>query len=69
MIIMLNAGNAITEMSANHAQGAPQANGQILVEPMMDVKHVADAIVHIAGLPLNVTVLTFNIMYVRNLYF
>ena len=38
----IDIGNAHTEMAARMAQGVPQANGQIAVEPLMDVKHVAE---------------------------
>ena len=37
----IDIGNAATEMTARMAKGVPQANGQIAVEPLMDVAHVA----------------------------
>jgi NADP-dependent 3-hydroxy acid dehydrogenase YdfG len=40
----------------------PQPNGTTMVEPRMNVQHVADAIVHMAGLPLDANVLTMTIM-------
>jgi NADP-dependent 3-hydroxy acid dehydrogenase YdfG len=49
-------------MASGHAVGTLQANGQIAIEPMMDPLHVANAVVHIANLPLGVTVLQMNIM-------
>lgn len=58
----IDIGNAHTDMAAGHSLGALQPDGTVKVEGTFDVKHVADAIVHIAGLPLNVTVLNFNIM-------
>ncbi len=51
-------------MAGSHSLGALQPDGRVAPEPTFDVQHVADAIVHVAGLPLGVTVLTFNIMYV-----
>lgn len=51
-------------MAAAHQTGALQPDGTIKPEGTLDVQHVANTIVHIAGLPLEVTVLTFNIMYV-----
>jgi hypothetical protein len=45
--------------------GIPQADGSIKVEAVMDSKHVASSIVHIASLPLDVTVLQMNVMYVN----
>lgn len=38
------------------ARGVPQANGEIAVESLMDVQHVADAVLHIAELPLSANV-------------
>ena len=61
----LHLGNALTEMVQKHvAFAALQPNGSTLAEPTIDPKHVANSIVHIASLPLNVTVLQMNIMYV-----
>ena len=45
-------------------EGALQPNGTRSPEAVFDSKHVGETIVHIASLPLDVTVLTFNIMYV-----
>src|SRR5262249_754372 len=53
----IDIGNADTEMAARMKQGVPQANGTIAVEPMMDVEHVARAVVYMAGLPLDANVL------------
>ncbi|KAF8596269.1 oxidoreductase protein [Ceratobasidium sp. AG-I] len=59
----IDIGNAETQMVARHAgEGALQPNGQKIVEGSIDVQHVADAILHIANLPLQVTVLFMNIM-------
>jgi len=58
----IDIGNAYTDMAAGHQTGALQADGSMKAEGTFDVQHVADAIVHIAGLPLDVTVLNFNIM-------
>jgi NADP-dependent 3-hydroxy acid dehydrogenase YdfG len=44
------------------ARGIPQANGEIAVEPLMDVQHVADAVLHMAQLPLSVNVQFMTIM-------
>ena len=57
-------GNALTELSAPSTAGAIQADGSVKPEPTFDAKYVAESILHIAELPLNVTVLTYNIMYV-----
>lgn len=55
-------GNAHTDMAAGHQTGALQPDGSIKPEGTFDVQHVADTIVHIASLPLDVTVLNFNIL-------
>jgi len=51
-------GNAVTDLSANIARGAQQADGSVAVEPMMDVRHAADAVLYMAGLPLEANVAT-----------
>jgi NAD(P)-dependent dehydrogenase (short-subunit alcohol dehydrogenase family) len=58
----IDIGNAATDMAARMAKGVPQANGQIAVEPLMDVGHVASAIVYMAGLPLDANVQFMTIM-------
>ena len=44
------------------ASGVLQANGATKAEPRMDVKHVADAVVHMASLPLEANVLFMTVM-------
>jgi NAD(P)-dependent dehydrogenase (short-subunit alcohol dehydrogenase family) len=58
----IDIGNAHTEMAARMASGVPQANGQIAVEPLMDVAHVASSVVYMAGLPLDANVQFMTIM-------
>ena len=58
----IDIGNAMTEMAAGFAKGVAQADGQIRVEPVMDVGHVADAVLHMAGLPLDVNVPFITVM-------
>jgi NAD(P)-dependent dehydrogenase (short-subunit alcohol dehydrogenase family) len=58
----IDIGNARTELAERMAKGVPQADGRIAVEPLMDVEHVARAVVHVAGLPLDVNVLFMTIM-------
>lgn len=57
-------GNAATDMAGGHAGGTLQANGEVAAEHMMDAEHVGDTVAYVAGLPLDVTMLTVNIMYV-----
>jgi NAD(P)-dependent dehydrogenase (short-subunit alcohol dehydrogenase family) len=58
----IDIGNAETEMAARMARGVPQANGEIAIEPLMDVQHVADAVLHMAELPLATNVQFMTIM-------
>ena len=58
----IDIGNAVTPMTERMTKGVPQPNGTMMVEPRMDVKHVADMVVHIAGLPLDANVHTVTIM-------
>ncbi|MDP3310331.1 MAG: SDR family oxidoreductase [Polaromonas sp.] len=58
----IDIGNAQTELAARMAKGVPQANGEIAIEPLMDVEHVADAVVHMAALPLATNVQFMTIM-------
>jgi NAD(P)-dependent dehydrogenase (short-subunit alcohol dehydrogenase family) len=55
-------GNAHTEMAARMAKGVPQANGEIAIEPLMDVQHVASAVVYMASLPLDANVQFLTVM-------
>ncbi len=50
----IDIGNALTEMAAAFTKGVPQADGQTRVEPVMDVAHVAQMVLHMASLPLDV---------------
>ncbi|MCK2054096.1 SDR family oxidoreductase [Methylobacterium sp. 37f] len=52
----IDIGNAETEMTDGIALGARQADGSIRAEPVMDARHVADAVVYMAGLPLSANV-------------
>ena len=58
----IDIGNAHTEMAARMAKGVPQANGEIAIEPLMDVNHVAQAVVQMAALPLETNVQFMTIM-------
>jgi NAD(P)-dependent dehydrogenase (short-subunit alcohol dehydrogenase family) len=52
----IDIGNALTEMAGRMAKGVPQADGSVRVEPLMDVQHVADAVLLMANLPLDANV-------------
>jgi NAD(P)-dependent dehydrogenase (short-subunit alcohol dehydrogenase family) len=58
----IDIGNALTEMAAVMTRGVPQANGSVAVEAVMDVQHVARAVLHMAELPLDTNVLFMTIM-------
>jgi NAD(P)-dependent dehydrogenase (short-subunit alcohol dehydrogenase family) len=58
----IDIGNAATEMTAPMQKGVPQAHGAIEVEPRMDVRHVASAVVYMASLPLDANVQFLTIM-------
>jgi NAD(P)-dependent dehydrogenase (short-subunit alcohol dehydrogenase family) len=58
----IDVGNAATEMTERMNRGVPQANGATLVEPRMDVRHVADAVLYMAGLPLDANVEFITVM-------
>jgi NAD(P)-dependent dehydrogenase (short-subunit alcohol dehydrogenase family) len=64
----IDIGNAATEMAAKMAKGVPQANGQIAIEPLMDPRHVADAVVYMAGLPLDANVQFMTVMATKMPY-
>jgi len=58
----IDIGNAATEMTARMTQGVLQANGSMAVEARMDVRHVAEAVLYMASLPLDANVLTITVM-------
>lgn len=58
----IDIGNAATDMTEKMARGMPQANGQLAVEPRMDVEDVARAVVYMASLPLSANVQTMTVM-------
>jgi NAD(P)-dependent dehydrogenase (short-subunit alcohol dehydrogenase family) len=58
----IDIGNAATDLAARMAKGVPQANGEIAVEPLMDVGHVASAVTYMASLPLDANVQFMTVM-------
>jgi len=58
----IDIGNALTEMAAPMTRGVPQANGTIAIEATMDPQHVADAVCHMASLPLEANILFMTVM-------
>jgi NAD(P)-dependent dehydrogenase (short-subunit alcohol dehydrogenase family) len=58
----IDIGNAATNMTARMADGVPQADGSLRAEPRMDVRHVADAVLYMANLPLDANVAFMTVM-------
>jgi hypothetical protein len=59
----IDLGNARTAMvDAMAAHGSPQPDGALAVEPSMDVRHAAEAVVHMAALPLEANVQFMTVM-------
>ncbi|HYE91387.1 MAG TPA: SDR family oxidoreductase [Terriglobales bacterium] len=58
----IDVGNAETPLASRMKDGVPQANGQIVPEPLMDVEHVANAVVYMASLPLDANVQFLTVM-------
>ncbi|HET7408618.1 MAG TPA: SDR family oxidoreductase [Paracoccaceae bacterium] len=58
----IDIGNAATDMTARMSRGVLQADGSTAIEPTIDPVHVARAVAHMAGLPLDVNVLTMTVM-------
>lgn len=58
----IDIGNAATEMAARMATGILQANGEMAIEPLMDVAVVGQSIVYMASLPLSANVLFHTVM-------
>ena len=58
----IDIGNAETPMTARMKKGVPQPNGTVEIEPTMGVENVANAVVYMAGLPLDANVLFMTVM-------
>ena len=58
----IDIGNAASEMTERMQAGVPQASGALAVEPTMDVAVVADAVLYMAGLPLDANVQFMTVM-------
>ena len=58
----IDIGNAVTEMASRMATGVKQADGRIAPEAMLDVRRVAEAVVHMAALPLEANVQFMTLM-------
>jgi NAD(P)-dependent dehydrogenase (short-subunit alcohol dehydrogenase family) len=61
----IDIGNAATEMTERMAAGVTQADGSKKPEARMDLRHVAEAVVYMANLPLDVSVPFVTVMATR----
>jgi NAD(P)-dependent dehydrogenase (short-subunit alcohol dehydrogenase family) len=61
----IDIGNAATDMTEKMTAGVLQADGKLATEPRIDVKHIAEAVVYMAGLPLDANVLFMTVMATR----
>ena len=58
----IDIGNADTPMTEGIKKGIIQADGSIKKEPTFDPEHIADAVLHLVGLPLDTNILNMTIM-------
>jgi NAD(P)-dependent dehydrogenase (short-subunit alcohol dehydrogenase family) len=58
----IDIGNTDSLMAAGMRKGVLQANGTVAVEPVFELRHVVDAVLYLAGLPLGVNVPTMTVM-------
>ena len=58
----IDIGNAATDMTGAMATGVPQADGSVRAEPLMETRHVTDAVLMMAALPLGANVEFLTIM-------
>jgi NAD(P)-dependent dehydrogenase (short-subunit alcohol dehydrogenase family) len=58
----IDIGNAATDMTERMVQGVLQANGEMAPEPRIDLEHVANAVLYMAGLPLEANVQSMTVM-------
>ncbi len=58
----IDVGNAATEMAMKMAKGVPQANGEIAIEPLIDVNIVGQSVLYMANLPLQANVMFHTVM-------
>ena len=58
----IDIGNADSPMAGRMRHGVPQATGTLAIEPTIDLRHVVDAVLYMAGLPLSANVPTITVM-------
>lgn len=67
-VSQIDIGNAATELTDAFAAGSYQADGSVKAEPRIDLKHVADAVLYMVGLPLSANVQFMTVMATRMPY-
>ncbi len=58
----IDIGNAVTPLTERMATGVLQPNGTVMPEPRLDLRHVVDAVLYIAKLPLDANVQFMTVM-------
>jgi len=58
----IDIGKAATDMAMRMAKGVLQANGEVAIEPLMDVNIVGQSVVYMANLPLEANVMFHTVM-------
>lgn len=58
----IDVGNAMTELASRMAKGVPQANGEMAIEPLIDVAIVGQSVLYMANLPLEANILFHTVM-------
>jgi NAD(P)-dependent dehydrogenase (short-subunit alcohol dehydrogenase family) len=58
----IDVGNAATDMARGYANGVLQPNGSVMVEPLLDIDHVVQAVLYMAGLPVQANVPFITVM-------
>jgi NAD(P)-dependent dehydrogenase (short-subunit alcohol dehydrogenase family) len=58
----IDIGNASTEMAARMATGVAQANGELAIEPLIDVQNIVNAVLLMANMPLDANVQFMTVM-------
>jgi NAD(P)-dependent dehydrogenase (short-subunit alcohol dehydrogenase family) len=58
----IDIGNAATDMARSYAQGVLQPKGTVAVEPLLDLRHVVDAVLYMANLPVDANVPFLTVM-------
>ena len=64
----IDIGNADTNMASSQKEGALQANGTRLAEPVIDAQIIANAVGHMASLPLEANVQFMTVMATKMPY-